>query len=1131
MMERLWTHSFLLLLLNSAFQQARSCTSPPSWIDHGELSNWKKGFQEDELALYECNKEYILIGQRVCVEGAWLDRNTQGQDNIWCKRLKCLVTSNDLNSRSLHVPDTFRNHWREKDHAFVLPLKTSFEFTCHLCKEIQGTKLVECNEGVVELPECQAVCCSVQEAEFRKRNLKVPPNFQHQSSSIYTFAMNIPVAFQCEEDHSSNMPLQRTCRDGQLDLPKCTPDFCDLRQWHFINNHLEVPEAYKKIEFIGPIFSIQLPRDVPVALKCEQDYVTSERLSITCKDGHVELPKCRPDRCEVTEKEIHLHNLSIPSAMHWSHERQERVLHVKTKSKFTFHCLDGLTLSGTSPQRTCFNFHLSLPTCKPVYCKVTKDALNARSLIFHGRHERYKKVKWYTPTYYEIPYGGQLSFLCEDGKRHQLSNVQARCQSGTMELPLCGKDSDLTCKISQQSLMDNNLIPLNRYRNTYINNSFVHQIPEGEKVNFDCMRGTSAPDLTRACMGGLINLPTCQERCKAWLINRGGIHTSVKGFWLPEISVKCPAHHITYTDAIRCLNIAPEADIQCCPEHPQIPDGSLKVERPMNEHGRNVTIQAKATCTTGTRLVGSEVITCRGSRWPTEMLSCQSGDFKMKQTHLWNVSLPNDADMQEEDGGKVTFRARSLREARLTWNGPALPQPTALCYSGKIYWRFMVIRDGIVSEELEGRDEQDCFELLQDTKQSTSSKIEVHLLFHEFSISHSKKDEDPREGIEKGAHCRVTKEELNSRFLVVPERYERYKEVKWYNLTTYHYWFPLNIYVTFHCEDGTKHLLMNTEAHCDLKKMDLPLCGADSDLTCLVSEQLLRRNNLRPLQKYQHTYVEHFLAYKIPEGDTVNFVCKSGSSSPNLTQTCTNGLMHLPTCEKGCKSWLINQGGMQAVVQGFFVQVISVTCPTNHVSYANTIRCLKTGPETEIQCCHKSPQIPKGDLKVENPIGDHGRNMILQARATCTKGTRLVGSEVITCQGSRWPTETLSCQPDDVKNEQVLQWNISLSKDAEASEESGRRLTFEANYLREAQLSWLGPALSRPTVLCYTGKTYWQLKVLRKDVITEELEGRDEQGCLELLVNTSDSSSSNLQLHLLFHKFSFNYMIQPRGAI
>uniref|UniRef100_A0A8C4R6B5 Sushi domain-containing protein n=1 Tax=Eptatretus burgeri TaxID=7764 RepID=A0A8C4R6B5_EPTBU len=528
----------------------------------------------------------------------------------------------------------------------------------------------------------------------------------------------------------------------------------------------------------------------------------------------------------------------------------------------------------------------------------------------------------------------------------------------------------------------------------FINNSFVHRVPEGEKVNFDCKRGTSAPDLTRVCTGGVINLPTCQERCRTWLINRGGMHSSVKGLWLPEISVKCPAHHVTYTDAIRCSNTGPEADIQCCPEHPQIPHGNLTVERPMNEHNRSVTIQARATCTRTTRLVGSEVITCRGSRWPTEMVSCQSGDFKRKQTLLWNVSLPHDARIQE-DGGKVTFRARNLREARLTWIGPALSHPSALCYRGKIYWRFMVIRDGIVSDELEGRDEQDCLELLPDTKQSTSSKIEFHLLFHEFSINHTMKDAEQVGGIEnEAAHCMVTKEELNSRFLVVPGRYERYKKVKWYNPTTYNYAFPLNMYVTFHCEDGTEQLLMSSSAHCDLEKIDLPLCGSVSDLTCQVSDQLLKRNNLLSLHKYQHTYVEHDLTYKIPEGDTVNFVCKAGSGTSNLTQTCTYGSIHLPTCEK------------------------------------------------------------------------------------------------------------------------------------DASEESGRRITFQANSLREAQLSWLGPNLSRPSVLCYTGKTYWQLKVLRKNVITEELEGRDEQGCLELLVDTSDSSSSKLKLHLLFHKFSFNYMIQ-----
>uniref|UniRef100_A0A8C4R3E5 Sushi domain-containing protein n=1 Tax=Eptatretus burgeri TaxID=7764 RepID=A0A8C4R3E5_EPTBU len=514
---------------------------------------------------------------------SWNDTDELIHPNETFHQAMCLVTSKQLLDRKLKEPSSFRNLWREKDRAFFLPSEASYTFSCPSCTEIRGTNPTECNDGVIDLPNCQAVCCSIQELQLAKGRLKVPQEFQI-TGSAYTVPLDTEVTFHCKEDHMLYGPTQRTCQDG----------------------------------------------------------------------------------------------------------------------------------------------HLSVPVCTQAVCKVTEDELAARFTFIHHRFNMFKKIKGYYPKtyYYKIPTNHYVEMKCEDGKKPLKRSMWAYCSTGHMYLPSCGTDSDLTCMISEKSLKNKNLRIPRIYQHVDIGGYYHQKVPEGETVSFHCSSG-STPDRERTCEGGVIDLPTCQIDCKSWLINHGGIRSWISK--TSEIIVSCPARHLTYAHTIRCLNTGPEAEIQCCPQDPKITEGNLEVIRPVYRRCQLI-IQARATCNIGTRLVGSEIITCQGSRWPTETLSCQPDGIKNNQMLQWNISLPKDADMQEDYGRKLVFRANHLREAQITWLGSALPKSTFLCYTGKIYWRLKVLMETTFIER-DGRDNEDCVELSMESK-----KLELHLLFHEFSF-------------------------------------------------------------------------------------------------------------------------------------------------------------------------------------------------------------------------------------------------------------------------------------------------------------------------------------------------------------------------------------------------------------
>uniref|UniRef100_UPI00358EFDD7 uncharacterized protein isoform X11 n=1 Tax=Myxine glutinosa TaxID=7769 RepID=UPI00358EFDD7 len=654
--------------------------------------------------------------------------------SLWMRtKVTCHVTRNNLAERNLKKPLSFGK--KAKDQAYILPSETFHEFNCPSCMELQGTNPAECDEGEIQLPECRSVCCSVSLNELSERNLVVRRRSLQRQGSRYKFPLGTKVNFHCKEDHSSDTPLRIVCGNEHFNLPRCAPDFCVLQTSDFENNYLQVPEDYKKMQFMWSFYDFRLPRDKPVILKCKRDYVTSEPLTVTCKDGVVELPKCRtvcsmpdvPGNVEFSVLYTNINELGIifPSALTFSCKFDFTTLYGSNHSK----CMENGIWSYETP--TCIS-----ETCSPQLAWNDNDELIHRNETFHqatclvtskqlvdrklNEPSSFRNLWREKDRAFFLPPDTSYTFNCRLCMEIRGTNP-TECHDGVIDLPNC---QAVCCSVQEFQLAERRLKVPQEFQVTDIGGSYHYKVPEGENVNFFCYSG-STPNRERTCTGGVIDLPICETGCKSWLINHGGIRS-----WLSksfEIIVSCAARHLSYAHKIRCLNTGPEAEIQCCPRDPKIIDGTLEVIRPVYRFCQLI-IQARARCNIGTRLVGSEMITCRGSRWPTETLSCQPDGIKNNQTLQWNVSLSEDADMQEEDGGRLIFRAKHLREARITWLGSAVRESLFLCYTGKIYWRLKVLMENTFIEK-DGRDNHDCMELFVESK-----KLELHLQFHEFSF-------------------------------------------------------------------------------------------------------------------------------------------------------------------------------------------------------------------------------------------------------------------------------------------------------------------------------------------------------------------------------------------------------------
>ncbi|XP_062991200.1 complement factor H-like isoform X2 [Elgaria multicarinata webbii] len=325
---------------------------------------------------------------------------------------------------------------------------------------LEGSEEVKCtyHEKWGPLPKCLAPCIITKE-QLDDKHLFLP-GYRRYSRVIQH---NSTVEFTCGGTRPS---VVRTCVDGHIDLPSCSPvcaslpniDFGRLLRAHAVGGG---DESYGAATF-----------------ECNPGYVLEGSKEVECRHQQWgRLPKCLAP-CIITKEQLDNKDLFLPGYRRHSHAIQHND---------TVELICGQSNAFIpSAVSTCVDGHIDLPTCYTV-CASPPNIDFGRLLRGHaigGGDESY----------------GAATFECNPGYVLEGSGEVKCSRQKWGPLPKCLAP----CMILKDLLDANHILwSLGRSHSTVI--------PHNSTLEFQCKEGyaTARSLAERTCVDGHIDLPSC----------------------------------------------------------------------------------------------------------------------------------------------------------------------------------------------------------------------------------------------------------------------------------------------------------------------------------------------------------------------------------------------------------------------------------------------------------------------------------------------------------------------------------------------------------------------------------------------------------------------------------------------
>lgn len=381
----------------------QTCGAPPV-VQFGDITEIKqKTYQSGSSVIYKCANYYMLEGKQVitCRDGEW-------EKEPVC-RVPCTVKETDMQQNNIQLkykPEDEKNKKIYSEHLDWM------SFECKSGYQIFDEKLmrIQCLDGVLKYPRClKEGSCVLQQNEMALNNIHYNKSTEIENGQT--------IQFECVEGMVSENDLRATCRNTQINYPKCSSGRSCRPP--VISNAILSSEKQDGYE-----------SGSSVNIKCKDTFVLSGPINVKCEKGEWdELPQCLQP-CTIDPSSLKRNNIELLP----KESAPEKLVHgaelnVKCKANFKRQgSLIALCYDGVMKYQRCFFGGT---------CRIIQKDLDENFLELDESHEN--------EVFFEE--GETINFKCKTGYR-KLSGLTGTCTKSekqpaeyTLTYPTCREES------------------------------------------------------------------------------------------------------------------------------------------------------------------------------------------------------------------------------------------------------------------------------------------------------------------------------------------------------------------------------------------------------------------------------------------------------------------------------------------------------------------------------------------------------------------------------------------------------------------------------------------------------------------------------------------------------------------